>query len=315
MELNAAKFSIPFGRIKRHPKAWWSAEVENAVSERRKAFAAAHLCDEDRQAYISASRRASSVIAKAKAEAWQTTCSSLSPKSNPKSVHPLLCSVADSFSSTSSFSNFAHYSSPKKSASVYAAYLKSHFSVSQPKALRSRAGGYLFELRRATCPEESHLSFCSPLSPAEFHAAASNLSSSTAIVPDKVAYPMLKHLPRSGMNFLLYIYNLSWILHFFPSIWKTSSIIPIHKMEKALHPPASFGPISLTSIVSKLFEGIILSRLFFFWNLIPFSLPARPVSALDGLHLIKFCTILSPFRMGLTNPGRALGRLKLNAIA
>ena len=33
LALNAAKSSIPFGRIKRHPKAWWSAEVEQAVSE------------------------------------------------------------------------------------------------------------------------------------------------------------------------------------------------------------------------------------------------------------------------------------------
>ena len=58
-----AKFFIPFGRIKHPPKAWWFAEVEEAVSERCKAFAAAHRSDEDRQAYISASRRASSVIA------------------------------------------------------------------------------------------------------------------------------------------------------------------------------------------------------------------------------------------------------------
>ena len=87
LAMNAAKSSIPFGRIKRPPKAWWSAEVEIAVSERRKAFAAAHRSDEDRKAYISASRRASSVIAKAEAEAWQTTCHLLSPKSNPKSVH------------------------------------------------------------------------------------------------------------------------------------------------------------------------------------------------------------------------------------
>ena len=65
LALNAAKSSIPFGRIKRPPKAWWFAEVEEAVSERRKAFAAAHRSDKDRQAYISASRRASSVIAKA----------------------------------------------------------------------------------------------------------------------------------------------------------------------------------------------------------------------------------------------------------
>ena len=64
--LNAAKFSIPFDRIKRHHKAWCSAEVEGAITERHKAFAAAHRSDEDHQAYISASRRASSVIAKAK---------------------------------------------------------------------------------------------------------------------------------------------------------------------------------------------------------------------------------------------------------
>ena len=101
LALNVAKSSIPFGRIKRPHKAWWSAEVEQAVSERRKAFAAAHRSDEDRQTYISASRRASSVIAKAKAkaEAWQTTCSSLSPRSNPKSVHFLLRSIAGSPSS------------------------------------------------------------------------------------------------------------------------------------------------------------------------------------------------------------------------
>ena len=108
--------------------------MEEAVSDRPKAFATAHRSDEDRQAYISASRRASSVIAKAKAEAWQTTCSSLSPKSNPKFVHSLLCSIAGSSSSSSSSPNFPNCSSPRESASVYAAYLRSHFSVSQPKA-------------------------------------------------------------------------------------------------------------------------------------------------------------------------------------
>ena len=75
---------------------------------------------------------------------------------------------------------------------------------------------------------------------------------------------MLKHLSHSGMDFLLHIFNLSWSLHFFPSIWKTSSILPIHKMGKPLDSPASFWPISLITYVSKLFERIILSRLLFF---------------------------------------------------
>ena len=70
------------------------------------------------------------------------TCSSLSSKSNPKSIHSLLCSIAGSSSSSPNFLN----SFPRELALVYAAYLRSHFSVSQPKALRSRARGYLSEL-------------------------------------------------------------------------------------------------------------------------------------------------------------------------
>ena len=94
---------------------------------------------------------------------------------------------------------------------------------------------------------------------------------------------MLKHLLRSGMDFLLHIFNLSWSLHSFPSIWKTSSIIPIQKMRKPLDSPVSFRPISLTSCVSKLFERIILSRLLFF---------------------LKSNSILSPRQAGF-RPGRS----------
>ena len=280
LALNAAKSSIPFGRIKRHPKAWWSAEVEQAVNEKRKAFAAAHRSDEDRQAYISASRRASSVIAKAKAEAWQTTCSSLSPKS----VYSILRSIAGSSSSSSSSSpNFPNCSSPRESVSVYATYLRSHFSVSQPKALRSRAGGYLSKLRRATCPEESHSSFCSPFSPAVFHAAASNLSSSTATGLDKVANPMLKH-------FLA----LAWIFFFISSIFPGLHIpflpsgrhlllFPFTRWENLstllLPSGLSFSPPASQGCLNASFYPVYSS----FWNLIPFFLPARPVSALVGL--------------------------------
>ena len=94
---------------------------------------------------------------------------------------------------------------------------------------------------------------------------------------------MLKHLPRSGMDFLLYIFNLSWSLHSFPCIWKTSSIIPIHKMGKPLNSPASFRPIFFTSCASKLFELIILSRL---------------------LLLLESNSILSPHQVGFC-PGRS----------
>ena len=46
-----------------------------------------------------------------------------------------------------------------------------------------------------------------------------------------------------------------------------------------------------------------------FWNLIPFSLPARLVSALNVLFWFEFFTFLSLSWMGLTNPGQALGTI------
>ena len=103
LALNAAKFSIPSGRVKRQFQGWLSREVEEAVSEKRKAFAAAHGSDKDRQAYNTASLDVLSVVAKDKAEAWQATCSSFFPKSNSKSVHALLRFVAE-YSSLSSSS-------------------------------------------------------------------------------------------------------------------------------------------------------------------------------------------------------------------
>ena len=222
LALNVAKSSIPFDRIKRHPKAWWSAEVESTVSERRQAFAVAHRSDEDRQAYIFVSRRASSVIANAKAEAWQTTCSSLSLKSNPKSVHFVLRSIADSPSTCSSSPNFPNCFSPRESALVYTAYLRSHFSVSEPKALRSRARGYLSELCRATCPEESRSSFCYPFSPTEFHAAASNVHCrwlrqsclSHAKAPSSLWHRFTSSHLQSLLDFAFLSFHLEDIFHY-----------------------------------------------------------------------------------------------------
>ena len=109
LTLRAAKSYIPFGRIKRQPQARWSAEVKEAVEERRKVFAAAYRNEQNHQAYT-VFRHASSVIAKDKAGA---TCSSLSPKYNPKSVYSFLRFVAGSSPSSSSSPNFLNCSSPR----------------------------------------------------------------------------------------------------------------------------------------------------------------------------------------------------------
>ena len=115
---------------------------------------------------------------------------------------------------------------------------------------------------------------------------------------------MLKHLHRSGMNFLQRLFNFPGPC--IPLIRKVFFYYSIHNMGKALVFSASFRPISLTNCVSKPFKRIILSRLLFYLESNSISSPRQDVSKLDGVLLIKFCSFLNPFRMGLTNSGRAL---------
>ena len=126
---------------------------------------------------------------------------------------------------------------------------------------------------------------------------------------------MLKHLPRSGMDFLLHIFNLSWTLHSFPSIWKSSSIILIHKMGKPIDSPASFRLISLTSCVSKLFKHIILSRLLFSLELNSILSPRQAGFHPGRSTLDQILFLSQSISDGFTNPGWDLGRSSLLSIS
>ena len=224
----------------------------------------AHRSESHRLKYIDASRRASSVISRAKSATWQATCSNLSPRSDPRAVFRLLNAISGK-KNTSQDPSFPDCTSPLDTANHYASYLRSHVSQATPRSSRRAERQFMNELRKASCEDASslHNSFCSPFSLAELSSAISNLSSSTASGPDQIAYPLLKHLPEPAQLLLLSLFNSSWHSHTFPSCWKPTTIIPIHKPGKPTSSPSSFHPIFLTSCISKVFERLIFSRLTF----------------------------------------------------
>ena len=232
------------------------------MRERRRTRSVAHRSESHRLRYIDASRRASSVISRAKSATRQATCSNLSPRSDPHAVFRLLNAISGKKNSSHdpSFPDCT-----LDTANHYASYLRSHLSQATPRSSRRAERQFMNELRKASCEDASslHNSFCSPFSLNELSTAISNLSASTVSGPDQIAYPLLKHLPEPAQLLLLSLFNRSWHSHTFPSCWKPSTIIPIHKPGKPTSSPSSFRPISLTSCISKLFERLILSRLTF----------------------------------------------------
>ena len=178
-------------------------------------------------------------------------------------MYSILRSVSGNPKSSTQEPDFPGCTTPEATASKYASYLKTILSTSQPKVLRHRGRSYLKEVRSSLCDPSQHTTFCSHFSLSELKHALAQLPSSSSAGPDNIAYPMLTHLPQESLDFLLYIFNLSWTSHTFPSCWKTSTIIPIHKSGKPTNQPSSFRPISLTSCISKLFERLVLARVSF----------------------------------------------------
>ena len=185
----------------------------------------AHRSESHRLRYIDASRRASSVISRAKSATWQATCSNLSPRSDPRAVFRLLNAISGK-KNTSQDPSFPDCTSPLDTANHMP--LHSHLSQATPRSSRRAERQFMNELRKASCEDASslHNSFCSPFSLTELSTAISNLSSSTASGPDQIAFPLLKHLPEPAQLLLLSLFFYrSWHSHTFPSCWKPTTII------------------------------------------------------------------------------------------
>ena len=71
---------------------------------------------------------------------------------------------------------------------------------------------------------------------------------------------MLHQVQDQISKHLATICNLSFSTGIFPTILKTTKVIPIHKKDSRLE-VSNYGPISLLSNIDKIFEKLMHSRL------------------------------------------------------
>ena len=244
--------SFQFGRLGRSPKTWWSQKAESALREPWRARSEAHWSEAHRLRFIDASRRASSVISRIKSATWQATWSNLFPRSGPRAVFRLLNAI-----------------SGKKNI------LQDFFPVAVPLLTLPITIPLIFAhiyLKRHPVPHaesnDSSWINCGKLAvrmllPFTIHSAPLLLGWTLLCHKQTLLFHCIWPWPDAVEFLLLSLFDRSWSSHTFPSSWKPSTIIPIHKRGKPTSSQSSFRPISLTSCIYKLFELLILSRLTF----------------------------------------------------
>ena len=105
---------------------------------------------------------------------------------------------------------------------------------------------------------------CMPISSftyAELKKAISKLNVKKAPGYDLITGKILKEMPPQGITFITQLFNAVLRLSHFPLQWKVAELTLIPKPGKPLEDVASYRPISLLPIISKLFERVLLHRL------------------------------------------------------
>jgi hypothetical protein len=78
---------------------------------------------------------------------------------------------------------------------------------------------------------------------------------------DQITPKMMKELPKKGIVLLTYIFNRIIRMSYWPKQLKNWQIITIAKPGKDPTEVTSYRPISLISVLSEVFEKLILRRI------------------------------------------------------
>jgi len=145
--------------------------------------------------------------------------------------------------------------SNEEKATAFADYLQQVFT---PHSIPQRTDDAISALLDVPCQLSLPIK---PFSPTEVVMAIARTNARKAPGYDLISGKVLQELPMKAILLLTTLYNSALRLSYFPLLWKFAHIIMIPKPGKPVHGTASYRPISLLPIPSKVFEKSLLKRL------------------------------------------------------
>ena len=203
------------------------------------------------------------MIAEEKESAWIEYLDDLEFDPDPGKVWSLIRNLSGNPDSPAPNEALLHngklITSPHKKADLFMNHYAKVSSLKLSKKDREKKKELLKQIKR-NGPEEE---ICKDFEMHELQKAIKRMKAKGAAGPDDIPPTFLKNLGEVALTELLGIMNQSFQTGIVPKTWRHALIIPILKNGKSASKMESYRPISLTSVVVKTLERLIMNRLYY----------------------------------------------------
>ena len=249
---------------RRKPVPWWNMDCKKALQNRRKALRQVkrNPTPENLLNYRKLRAKAKQTFKQSRVQSWQTFVAQLSPHTPPKQVwamvrafeknsgyHPIPGLLVDGLLITT----------PNEVADHLATHLAQSSSDEQLNTdflvLKLNSDPDTLDFTSSST-EPYNLPFTYRELIAAIHSTKAG-----ALGEDNFHLQMLISMPDETLQLILQLFNVLWARGIFPSCWKTAIVIPLLKPGKNPYQSDSYRPISLLSVIGKIFEKLVNTRL------------------------------------------------------
>ena len=260
----AAKASTPVSTPCRRPTMnWFDSDCRQAVKRRNDLAKEVIIDPNKQQEYVEACITADKLADKKKEAAWIKKANEFNLHTKPSELFQVIRAIEGKGTTRRSQEGIklpdgkvVHGKNKAQAyASVYASWSK--IDPSKKRECRSLKRKNRKILKSRLHNETKPMAFTAR----ELDAALHSMNKGKASGPDNIVVEHLLNLPESARNALLLELSRLILSGESPREWRMATVVPLLKPGKTANKLDSYRPVSLTSVIAKLAERLVLNRL------------------------------------------------------